>query len=105
VIYMTSHTCALHIVTLFPSSFTGDQEPCQAPSPLSLLHLSPVTLFPYSQVMRDPVKLPDSGVIVDRSTIERHLLSQVGGRVGGRGTCVMHLPYLHAHHREYSTRT
>jgi hypothetical protein len=26
--------------------------------------------------MRDPVILPDSGITIDRNTIERHLLSQ-----------------------------
>lgn len=28
-----------------------------------------------SDIMRDPVKLPASGIIVERSVIERHLLS------------------------------
>ena len=41
--------------------------------------LDPITC----SLMTQPVVLPDSGVTLDRTTIERHLMSQVGGGASG----------------------
>ncbi|GFH22002.1 uncharacterized protein HaLaN_19399, partial [Haematococcus lacustris] len=46
---------------------SGAPGPCEVPEEF----LDPLTCV----LMRHPVRLPDSGIVMDRSTIERHLMT------------------------------